>query len=186
MTIRRTFTETIKKKIAASQRWVCSACDELLESTYQVDHTVPLWAGGEDSLDNATAMCVSCHARKTQNEALERNNRECLEREKKRKLFEQNVRQEEEDKRVEKVENDGSATCKDCMIRYYPIFPHACREVKKRCSDRLEGCSIQVKGGIGRRVKKRAVNAVNIDQALFKGSELPFGEFFFTKSVCRI
>ena len=60
MTIRQTFTEAIKKKIAA-QRWMCSMCDELLVSTYQVDHTVPLWAGGEDSSDNATAMCVSCH-----------------------------------------------------------------------------------------------------------------------------
>jgi hypothetical protein len=66
------FSESLKKQIAARQSWRCSSCDKILESTFQVDHTTPLCAGGEDSPSNATAMCVLCHALKTQNEAIKR------------------------------------------------------------------------------------------------------------------
>lgn len=66
------FSESLKRQIAARQGWRCSACDKLLESTFQVDHTTPLSAGGADDPRNATAMCVGCHAIKTQNEAIER------------------------------------------------------------------------------------------------------------------
>ena len=87
--MRRTFTEVCKKQIAASQRWTCSSCEKLLDSTYQVDHTVPLWAGGMDSPSNATAMCVACHAVKTQNEAVRRAE---VEREREEKKKEKNTR----------------------------------------------------------------------------------------------
>jgi hypothetical protein len=44
----------------------------LLSSAYQIDHTVPLCDGGDDNVDNATAMCPNCHALKTQREAVAR------------------------------------------------------------------------------------------------------------------
>lgn len=171
MSARRTFTEVVKKRIAASQSWRCSLCDEILESTYQVDHTTPLWAGGEDVPANATAMCVACHARKTQEEALTRARRVREERKRYRERFERDVRREEESRRVEKRENDGSTTCEDCGAHYYPLFPHACLEVERRCARRLVG---------------RSVN--RIDGGLKKKKTLPtlFGEYFFTGGECRI
>ena len=70
--MRRRITEPEKKVVAARQGWRCSHCNELLQATYQVDHTVALCNGGEDTLSNLTAMCVSCHATKTQWEHIER------------------------------------------------------------------------------------------------------------------
>lgn len=141
MKSKRTFTEVVKKRIAASQCWRCSRCDDILESTYQVDHTIPLWAGGDDVPENATAMCVACHARKTQEEALSRTEMERAERRRIRERFENDVRREEEERRIEDREKDGTATCRDCGARYYPLFPHTCVEVERRCSRRLIGRS---------------------------------------------
>ena len=70
--IKRSFTGAQKKQVAARQGWRCGACDALLPASFQVDHVVPLWAGGEDSLDNASGLCGTCHAEKTQAEAVER------------------------------------------------------------------------------------------------------------------
>ena len=70
---RRTLSEPEKKLVAARQGWRCSACATLLPACYQIDHTVPLWQQGEDSIENATAMCPNCHAAKTQLEAIERH-----------------------------------------------------------------------------------------------------------------
>jgi len=71
--MRRSVTEPEKKVVAARQKWRCSVCKSLLDSTYQVDHTVALMNGGKDHVSNMTAMCVSCHAKKTQTEHIERN-----------------------------------------------------------------------------------------------------------------
>mgnify|MGYP006080768439 CR=1 FL=1 len=68
----RSLSEPQKKMVAARQKWRCSECDELLSSAYQVDHTTPLWSGGEDALCNVTAMCANCHALKTQAEHVAR------------------------------------------------------------------------------------------------------------------
>jgi hypothetical protein len=74
--MKRTFTEPEKKVVAHRQSWRCSACCEMLPAAYQVDHTVPLCDDGPDTLANATAMCASCHAQKTQLETIARRNRE--------------------------------------------------------------------------------------------------------------
>jgi hypothetical protein len=70
--MKRRITEPEKKFVAARQKWRCSSCDELLASTYQVDHTVALMNGGRDHTSNMTAMCVACHAKKTQDEHIDR------------------------------------------------------------------------------------------------------------------
>lgn len=71
--MQRALSEPQKKVVAARQGWRCSDCKELLPAAYQVDHTVPLWAAGEDSIDNCTAMCPNCHAKKTQLESIARH-----------------------------------------------------------------------------------------------------------------
>ena len=67
--------EPVKKQVAARQCWKCHSCNEMLQSSFQVDHTIPLWAGGEDDESNLTALCANCHSIKTQNEAIERRKR---------------------------------------------------------------------------------------------------------------
>ena len=51
--------------------WRCH-CEELLDSTYEIDHRVPLWRGGADHIDNCWALHAHCHAKKTQAEEVER------------------------------------------------------------------------------------------------------------------
>lgn len=70
--MQRSLSEPEKKIVAARQGWRCSACNNLLPSAYQVDHTIALWAGGEDHISNCTAMCGNCHNEKTQLETIER------------------------------------------------------------------------------------------------------------------
>lgn len=61
-----------KRIVAARGAWKCTGCGELLKATYEVDHTIPLWKGGADHIDNCTALCKECHAQKTQREEIER------------------------------------------------------------------------------------------------------------------
>ena len=65
----------VRLQIASDQKWHCSSCDIVFVSTFEVDHTIPLWDGGLDHRDNATALCVSCHALKTQNEWVMRSHK---------------------------------------------------------------------------------------------------------------
>jgi hypothetical protein len=177
--MRRTFTEVCKKQIAASQRWTCSSCEKLLDSTYQVDHTVPLWAGGMDSPSNATAMCVACHAVKTQNEAVRRAEVERSRREKKRKEYENRVWKEEESKRIKRTHTDGTEKCEDCQSRYYPLFPHVCREVRKRYESRLTGSGKGVaRGGICDPRRCRTRRFKMIDERSVSEKNL-FQEFYY-------
>ena len=166
---RRCFTEAVKKQIAARQRWQCNLCFELLSAAFEVDHTVPLWNGGEDKPENASALCANCHAEKTQNEAIERNRRIAKMRQKRRKQFEQQILREEESKRAYKHNKvntypcllthfstymtvcvyfsmqDGTITCHECHLSYWPLFPHVCQKVKKRVAARLGIKSVPLK-----------------------------------------
>ena len=72
---KRKTPEPVKKQVAARQEWKCNGCYNILTSSYQVDHTTPLWAGGADDESNLTALCANCHSIKTQNEAIERKKR---------------------------------------------------------------------------------------------------------------
>lgn len=76
MPYRRRITAHEKKIVAARQEWKCATCLQLLPSTFEVDHVVPLHNGGADDYQtNCHALCTSCHARKTQEEEVERLNR---------------------------------------------------------------------------------------------------------------
>jgi hypothetical protein len=61
---KRCVSETLKKSVAAGQRWTCAACGNLLSAHYEVDHRVALWRGGANDAANLQAMCRECHANK--------------------------------------------------------------------------------------------------------------------------
>lgn len=42
---------------------VCRVCER--ERRPEVDHRVPLWAGGPDTIENAWVLCGECHREKT-------------------------------------------------------------------------------------------------------------------------
>ena len=69
---RRKFNAHVKRKVAAQAGWVCECCQELLDETYEVDHRIPLWKGGPDTLENLRALHASCHRSKTLDEEIER------------------------------------------------------------------------------------------------------------------
>ena len=68
----RSVSEARKKAVAASQGWKCSACNNVLSATYEVDHIIELQDGGSNEVDNLTAMCRNCHGDKTLRERLGR------------------------------------------------------------------------------------------------------------------
>lgn len=70
---RQNFSQSMRLKIACEQDWKCGICTEKLPSTFQVDHIIPVFRGGDNSRENGMALCVSCHATKTQNENIERH-----------------------------------------------------------------------------------------------------------------
>jgi len=51
------------------KRWKCNVCKKLLPLAAQVDHVVPLAAGGADKMDNMQILCANCHAEKSRKEA---------------------------------------------------------------------------------------------------------------------
>ena len=55
-----------KKTIAFKQGWKCSCgCGASLQPDFHIDHKIPLWRGGQDSIENMTAMNSACHNKKT-------------------------------------------------------------------------------------------------------------------------
>lgn len=68
----RSWTADDKRVVGARQKWRCAVCDSMLESTFEVDHIVALHDNGADKLENAQALCCGCHAKKTQQERMRR------------------------------------------------------------------------------------------------------------------
>ncbi len=62
---KRNVSNTTKKYIAASQKWNCNDCTQLLDHCYEVDHKIPLYKGGTNDIQNLQALCRNCHGRKT-------------------------------------------------------------------------------------------------------------------------
>ena len=63
--IKRNLSESKKKYVAASQKWKCNNCDNMLDATYEVDHKKPLYKGGNNEINNLQALCRNCHGNKT-------------------------------------------------------------------------------------------------------------------------
>ena len=62
----RSLKESDKKIVASNQLWKCGKCDEILPSTYQIDHIIPFSITRDDCLNNLEALCPNCHSHKTQ------------------------------------------------------------------------------------------------------------------------
>ena len=68
--IKRNITSTTKKVIASNQQWHCNICKNILDASYEVDHIIPLYKGGNNELYNLQALCRNCHGMKTINDNL--------------------------------------------------------------------------------------------------------------------
>lgn len=63
--VKRNVSESKKKYVASSQGWKCKKCNLLLDATYEVDHVIPLYKGGNNEISNLAALCRNCHGKKT-------------------------------------------------------------------------------------------------------------------------
>ena len=63
--LRSRLNETKKKVVASSQQWSCKNCKQLLDASYEIDHIIPLYKGGNNDLTNLQALCRNCHGQKT-------------------------------------------------------------------------------------------------------------------------
>ena len=63
-----------RNRIRARDFGLCVLCQEQgkVSPGREVDHKVPLWAGGSDKDDNKWLLCTACHEAKTAREAAER------------------------------------------------------------------------------------------------------------------
>lgn len=111
--MQRSVSEATKRIVAASYGWRCADCGELLDSTFQTDHIVPLHKGGSNEVDNLQPLCAApCHARKTQREAIERAER-------KRRM------------RESAVSHRPPLECTGCGAILSPHFSHTCKLVAR-------------------------------------------------------
>jgi len=62
---KRNVTPFQKKMVASNQQWKCNMCQKILDYTYEVDHKIPLFKGGNNHTDNLQALCRNCHGKKT-------------------------------------------------------------------------------------------------------------------------
>lgn len=62
---KRRFNQSHRIHVMYSQNYRCMKCHEILTPTCELDHVVALEDGGEDSISNLQALCVSCHSAKT-------------------------------------------------------------------------------------------------------------------------
>jgi 5-methylcytosine-specific restriction endonuclease McrA len=69
-THKRSVGESKKKFVAAQQSWKCNNCNDLLNASYEVDHIMPLYKGGDNSISNLVALCRNCHGIKTMKDNL--------------------------------------------------------------------------------------------------------------------
>jgi rubrerythrin len=139
---KRSFRDAHRRMVGARQEWKCAHCSIVLPSAFQVDHVVPLWRGGVDSVDNAEALCATCHAQKTQREEIERHEsrrRAKIESTKEaQRVFEATVRDEElKNKKIETHAN-GTYTCLTCGVHVYALFKHdTCPVIEERIDRRI-------------------------------------------------
>jgi hypothetical protein len=70
----RKVSESTKKMVASNQHWKCFMCHNLLDYSYEIDHNVPLFAGGTNHISNLHALCRNCHGKKTIMEKININN----------------------------------------------------------------------------------------------------------------
>ena len=132
-----------------------------MSSAFQVDHTVPLWRGGSDDISNTNACCASCHAIKTQLEAVQRADEleeaKRLEAERAVERHESELRTSVRREYVPTIEKRGVMACTACRKRYYEIFPHWCSKMEGEVKKRQE---MRRRSGLADRIEKRGLKAL--------------------------
>ena len=68
--MKRNVSEVIKKRVAAEFKYQCASCLKLVDDSHQIDHVVPLWAGGGNDKENLQLLCWRCHHTKTGDETI--------------------------------------------------------------------------------------------------------------------
>ena len=71
--VKRNVSEQMKKYVAANQEWKCLECKNILDASYEVDHIIPLYKGGDNDSKNLQALCRNCHGSKTIRDKIEEN-----------------------------------------------------------------------------------------------------------------
>lgn len=67
---RKTLSRLARVKIFDREGGRCHLCGELIWGRpWQLDHRVPLWAGGEDTAENLFPAHVACHSVKSARDA---------------------------------------------------------------------------------------------------------------------
>jgi 5-methylcytosine-specific restriction protein A len=59
---------TATARIKLRDLYTCRDCG-IVTTTLEVDHVIPLWAGGSDTDENKQSLCIECHKAKTAREA---------------------------------------------------------------------------------------------------------------------
>lgn len=57
----------LRKKVMERDQGICCLCGKY-DPKWEADHTVALWSGGKDALDNMRTLCRRCHGEKTVSE----------------------------------------------------------------------------------------------------------------------
>ena len=65
MVRRKRLSKTEREAILQQYGGVCYICGWAIEGAFDVDHVIPLAAGGTNEIDNLAPVHKSCHRRKT-------------------------------------------------------------------------------------------------------------------------
>lgn len=66
---RKPTTKKERNYLRKKQSKHCNSCPRFLDvHEFHVDHMIPLFEGGSDTLDNKQAICITCHLKKTRRE----------------------------------------------------------------------------------------------------------------------
>ena len=62
---RRHVSQRLKKEVGARAGWRCERCGQTVNANFEVDHIIPLFNAGDNSIDNLQLLCPDCHRTKT-------------------------------------------------------------------------------------------------------------------------
>lgn len=62
---RRHVTPRMKKEVGARAKWRCEGCQNTVNANYEIDHIIPLYQAGDNTLQNLQLLCPDCHRTKT-------------------------------------------------------------------------------------------------------------------------
>lgn len=67
---RKRWGNRARNMIASGQGWKCAICHKSLPASWELDHKIPLVAGGLDEISQCQALCNTCHREKTNLEGI--------------------------------------------------------------------------------------------------------------------